>query len=105
MGFVHNSVGINMVKTKKEFDLEDALTDVDYIPIAIRQENPIYEQILQHVMKSDKKATRVDTDKLNMKMKTVYYGLKARIKGTTYEPCLKLHIREGSLFVEKIEKK
>jgi hypothetical protein len=61
----------------------------------------MYETILKHVVESNDKSFMLDASKLGIQMKTAYYGLKARIKGSTYEELLALHIREGKLFITK----
>jgi hypothetical protein len=72
------------------------------LPAITRQ--PIYENILKHVMNSDKKLAKVDSTKLGVKVLTLYYGLKNELNDSPHKTEYKLHIRkhDNQVWIEKV---
>jgi len=61
----------------------------------------MYGTLIKHIVESKDNIIKIDAAKLDLKPKTLYYGLKNHLKGTTYEAILQLHFREQELYVTK----
>jgi hypothetical protein len=53
----------------------------------------MYDTLIEHIVESKDNIIKIDAAKLDLKPKTLYYGLKNHLKGTTYEAILQLHFR------------
>jgi len=72
------------------------------VPNATRQ--PMYANILNHVIESNEKVAKVDSTKLGVKVQTLYYGLRNQLKKSVKDKEYKLYIRtsDKQVWIERL---
>jgi hypothetical protein len=79
----------------------EAISFETELPTITRQ--PMYAAILKHVVDSNEKLAKIDASKLDVKVLTLYYGLKAVLNDSVHKDKYKLHIRKSNnqVWIEK----
>jgi hypothetical protein len=105
-----------MSKVKQKREKEEEVTEVDEESIAIedvvipvkelpkakeRRRSPIYDRVLDRIMKSPKGSYRIDITWKNRK--SIYQGLSKRIKTDQKLKILKLRMLGEELYIQKLE--
>ena len=93
-----------MSKKKKEVQ-----TEIDYSSMIVEEQrpkstkgktNPFYEGILRAVSQAEGKSFRIPIPE-GTQLKSAYYTFRNRIRDSTYETLLEVHITKNNLYIVK----
>lgn len=94
-----------MVKKKVEpqTNLDDILKAVHSLPERLREPNPLYKSMIDHVIEGTDKIVRIDVNAMGLKEKTVLHSLRESIKKhPEYKTKVTVAERQKQLFLVKL---